>query len=79
MDQGLLTLYNLEMLVSNQKKIAIPCSQFFAVVSTQVCQDSNVNIFKKQRNRNTTTWTKSSFIQCLPISGLVIIICPGAD
>lgn len=56
-------------------KTVFPHSWYFAIVSTQACQNSRVNILKTE----VITVIKAIFIQCITIQWVIIIIRPGLD
>lgn len=56
-------------------KTVFPRSWYFAIVSTQPCQDSRVNVLKTE----VITVIKAVFIQCITIQWVIIIIRPGLD
>lgn len=56
-------------------KTVFPCNWYFAIVSTQACQDLNSNVLKTE----VITVIKAVFIQCVTIQWVIIIIRPGLD
>lgn len=55
-------------------KTVFPHSWYFAIVSTQACQNSRVNVITE-----VITVMKAVFIQCITIQWVIIMIRPGLD